>query len=143
MVRYFLIAAVLFGGPAVVAQPATVPGAAPSPDAAPLYAKANQIIQEHNDRKICSPASSNLIYPPYPPFGADWLRTEKEDYADGAEIRELAHRAAAIDHADWPLDWPDKHGPPNMPYLGACDAITNELADASLYQSLELNDQPA
>ncbi|HEX4125462.1 MAG TPA: hypothetical protein VHY37_12095 [Tepidisphaeraceae bacterium] len=145
MSRYFLIAAFLFVPPVLLAQPPTaVPATAPAADAYPLYEKAANLLHDYSEqRHLWSPASSNLQYPHYPPFSDAWMSMEKTDYDGDAMIRELVHKAAAVDRADWPaVGFRDKV-PVSRPYLGECRALANELADAATYQSIYLKNQPA
>ncbi|HEX4125461.1 MAG TPA: hypothetical protein VHY37_12090 [Tepidisphaeraceae bacterium] len=149
MARYIVIATILLAASALMAQsPATAPATMPSADAYALYKKADAMFRDlWTQQKIESPSNSNDTFPPYPPFGAEWLAMEKTDYIASGAARDLVHQAAAIDHADWPVfDFSEtdvKGEGAQLKYLSQCRDIANNLRDAALYQSLYLNDQPA
>jgi hypothetical protein len=65
---------------------------------------------------------------------------EKADYAANAEARAMAHQARSIDNANWPIFVP---GHVNVYYLNDCRNLSNDLADAALYEHLQGNDAAA
>jgi hypothetical protein len=87
------------------------------------------------------PASSNLSYPEYPPFGTEWDRMAKAAW--GAEQPALVRvrEARAIQKADWPevgsANW--REGT----YLNPLRNVANHLGDAALYQHLQGDDAGA
>jgi hypothetical protein len=66
---------------------------------------------------------------------------EKQDYDLHGRVRAAVHQAALLTHADWP-QW-HQSDQSQIIYLNECRNLSNEIADASLYQSLILHDQPA
>src|SRR4051812_9915120 len=101
----------------------TAPTTAPAQqDAADLYLRAEAAVREE------SPTSSDMIFKSdYPPFEPRWDEVAAKAFEANADARRLAHEARGIDRADWPhFEISD--------YLNRCRALTNELADASLYQ---------
>jgi len=127
---------------ALLQQTAVAQATQPADDAAKLYLQAAQILSDDDAKNIMSPASSSLTYPDYPPMTDAWLQMEKPDYELHAQVRELMHEAATLNYAAWPPFVRSK-GPSSISYLNGCRNLANEIADASLYQSLVLNDQPA
>ena len=127
---------------------AQAPAATSTDDAAALYAKAAKIARDNDDKDVMSPSSSNLEYDGYPPYPPAWTKRETEDYAANAELRELAHRARSIDHADWNAQqWSSKTQKPDtgpdLRYLNDLRNLTNELADAAVFQHLQGDDAAA
>ncbi len=111
----------------------------PADDAASLYLSAANLVNENYKANIMAPAASNLDYTPYPPYSAQWLNFEKPDFTANAAARTLAHQARSFAHATWP----SSKGPNQVLYLNDCRALTNELADAAMYQRLQGNDAEA
>jgi hypothetical protein len=65
---------------------------------------------------------------------------EKENFSANQPARDLAHQARSIEHANWPeLKLPKL----DLKYLNDCRALSNELADAALYQHLQGDDAAA
>ncbi len=120
-------------------------------DAATLYMQAAILLSQRDDNNIMSPSASDLVYPKYPPYPAEWQRMEQEDFAANADARALAHQARAIDHANWPAlpdltkatTQPATVPSPPFSYLNGCRNLSNELADAAVYQHLQGNDVAA
>jgi len=113
----------------------------PSQDAAKIYLQAAKIIRDDDAKNIMSPAASDMSYPGFPPMTDAWLQMEKQDYGLHARVRQMVHDAASMTTAAWP-EW-KKSDPARVHYLNECRNLANEIADAALYQSLVLNDQPA
>jgi hypothetical protein len=97
-------------------------------DAADLYIRAAGRIS------VDCPASSNLEYPAYPPFGADWDHLAQDAWEKNGAARELARKARLSTHANWPA---------GIAYLNGCRALANELADAALFEHLHGHDGSA
>ncbi|MGA2439850.1 MAG: hypothetical protein ABSH08_02740 [Tepidisphaeraceae bacterium] len=110
----------------------------PAEDAAKLYLQAAKLVRDNDAANIMSPSASNLEYGEYPPYPAEWQRMEKIDFAANTEARALAHQARSIEHANWPL-----LKLPDQGYLNECRNLSNELADAALYQHLQGDDAAA
>lgn len=108
-------------------------------DAAKVYAQAAKLVRENDAVNIMSPASSNLSFPSFPPFSAEWLSMEKADFAANTEARALAHQARSIDQANWP----PRHSNPPVSYLNECRNLSNELADAAVYEQIQGDDAVA
>jgi hypothetical protein len=124
--------------PLASAAPAGGQATQPAADAAMLYLQAAELVRDNDTANIMSPSASNLAYADYPPYPAEWQRMEKIDFAANAEARALAHQARSIEHANWPpLKLPD------LGYLNECRNLSNELADAAIYQHLQGNDAAA
>jgi hypothetical protein len=136
MLRLLLIACIL----ALLQQPASAQTTQPADDAAKLYLQAAKLIDDNYALKIMSPAASNLTFAPFPPYPVEWQSMEKVDFAANTEARALAHQARSIDFAYWP---PGHSPSPNVNYLNQCRALSNELADAALFQHLNGNDAAA
>ena len=136
MLRLLLIVGVLGFWQQVASAQATQP----EDDAAKVYMQAAKLLSANDKANIMSPSSSNLNYTDYPLYPAEWHRMEKKDFLANSEARALAHQARSIEHADWP-----KWNPPHPPiyYLNDCRNISNELADAAIYQHLQRNDAAA
>jgi hypothetical protein len=126
----------LVGMAASVARAQT---AAPRNDAAEIYARAAKVLSDDDNKNIMAPAASNLEYREYPPMPDEWLAMEKQDYEAHQQVREMMHQAASLDHAAW-SKFAHHNG---SSYLNHCRNLANEIADAALYQSLILKDQPA
>jgi hypothetical protein len=136
MFRLLLIAAVL----GIWQQSASAQATQPTDDAAKLYLQAAKLVDDNSALKITSPASSNLEYHEYQPYPAEWQSMERDDFPANAQARALAHQARSIDHANWP---PRHSPPPNTTYLNGCRALSNELADAALFEHFQGNDAAA
>jgi len=134
MYRLLLIAGIL----AIWQQSAAAQTTQPGDDAAKLYLHAAKLIRINDTANIMSPASSNLDYASYPPYPAEWQRMEKIDFAANAEARALAHQARSIEQANWPL-----LKLPDQSYLNECRNLSNELADAALFQHFQGDDAAA
>jgi hypothetical protein len=102
----------------------------PDQDAATLYAQANA------ECKVDSPASTNMIYPDYPPYSPEWQKVEGDAFAANQHAYELAHQAAAIARADWPQGT-------DVKYLNPLRNLANQLGDAALYLDLKGEDAQA
>jgi hypothetical protein len=112
-----------------------------SDDAAAIYLSAAKVVRNDDKKNIMAPAASNMIYPAYPPMPDAWVQMEKQDYDLHAQVRAMVHQAALLTHADWP---PRHQAVQNgISFLNECCNLANEIADAALYQSLILRDQPA
>ncbi len=114
----------------------------PGSDAAALYLQAATLIEANVDNNVMSPASSNLEFQGYPPYPPAWETMEAENYTANKPARALAHEARSADQADWPdikIDAPQ----PDLRYLNRCREVSNELADAALYEHLHGNDAAA
>jgi hypothetical protein len=112
----------------------------PADDAAKIYLRAAKLINDSYAAQIMAPSASNLNYREYPPYPPEWINMEKVDFAANAQARALAHQARTIEQASWP-----KRGQQgaNVSYLNNCRALSNELADAALYQSTGHDDAAA
>jgi hypothetical protein len=139
MLRLLLIFALLASWQQTAAAQTTLTSP-PSDDAFSLYMQAAKILRNDDNRNLMSPASSNLIYPDYPPITDQWLQMEKQDYDAHAQVRELVRQASLLDRAAWPPFDPQHV---DLSYLNETRNLANEIADSVLYQSLVLNDQPA
>jgi len=98
----------------------TAPSGGPA-NAADIYLRAAALI------KVDCPASSNDIYPDYPPFGNAWETTEQRAWEQNRPAREPARQAAAIDTSAWPVSG-------RTQFLNPFRALANELGDAALYE---------
>jgi hypothetical protein len=112
----------------------------PADDAAKLYLQAAKLVSDNYTAQIMSPAASNLNYREYPPYPPEWINMEKVDFPANAQARALAHQARSIEQASWPKR---NQQAPNIPYLNSCRALSNELADAALYQQSQHDDAAA
>jgi len=83
--------------------------------------------------KVECPASSNDVYPYYPPFGQAWETVERRAWEQNRPARDLARQATAINTVVWPRDR----------YLNQCRALANELGDAALYEHEQGRDAQA
>jgi len=136
MLRFLLIVGILgFWQQAASAQ-ATQPG----DDAAKIYLQAAKLLRDNDDVNIMSPSASNLDYVGYPPYPVAWERMEETDFAANAQARALAHQARSIEQANWPKRTPAH---PHTSYLNDCRNLSNELADAAMYQHLRGDDADA
>jgi hypothetical protein len=107
---------------ALAAEPA-----APPADAFALYIRASESI------KALCPAASNLSYPDYPPFGPAWMQLAHQAWDKNAAARDLARQARAVKAERWPTDVDDRV------LLNRLRRLSNELADAALYQQTQAN----
>jgi hypothetical protein len=112
-------------------------------DAAVIYAKAEKIVGDDDAKNILAPAASSMNVRSYPPMSNEWVQMEKRDYDLHGRVRELVHEAAPLDHAAWPVFDRQKDSQTQFVYLNELRNLANEIGDASLYQSVVLNDQPA
>lgn len=114
----------------VQAQPATRPT-----DAWPLYQQAAARIREGDHQGLSSPSSSSF------PFGFlsnEWKDQERKVYAFNADALRQVHEAAALDHADWPVE---RHGNDvSLKYLSEMRNVANEVTDAALLDHAQEND---
>ncbi|MGD0140525.1 MAG: hypothetical protein ABSD28_16785 [Tepidisphaeraceae bacterium] len=134
MLRLLLI----LGALCVWQRSAVAQATQPADDAAKLYLQAAKLIRINDTANIMSPSASNLDYAGYPPYPAEWQRMETADFAANVDARALAHQARSIEQANWPpLKLPDQG------YLNECRNLSNELADAALYQYVHGNDAAA
>jgi hypothetical protein len=120
MVRLAAAIACVATSAANAAIPATAPTAA-----ADAYALAAAAITSD------SPASSNMTYPNYPPFGEDWDYLAKQSWEENAPARELARQARALNEAHWPTGTGSN-------YLNPLRNLANIVGDAALYAQLNL-----
>jgi hypothetical protein len=97
-------------------------------------------VDKNCDAQIMAPASSNLEPSEYPPYSQDWYKFEDADFPANAPARVLAHQARSVTQANWPSL---KVNNPASHYLNACRSLSNELADAALYQHLHGDDAAA
>lgn len=104
-----------------------VPATQPA-DAAALYHEAAQAIV------VDSPRASNLNYPSYPPFGAEWDKLASAAWEKNVRTRALARRARSVEVARWPA---------NLACFDDCKRVANEVGDAAVYQHLTGNDVAA
>jgi hypothetical protein len=116
------------------------PASVGSDDAALVYGQAARLLERADAAGICSPASSNLVYPSYPPYGDAWMKMEQADYQAGADVRKLVRQASGMKHAAWASLNP-QNGGRRWQYLNGCRNIANEIGDAALYQSVVLHDE--
>ncbi|MGD0464857.1 MAG: hypothetical protein ABSB74_20420 [Tepidisphaeraceae bacterium] len=137
MLRLLLVVGILGLWQQTAAAQATQPG----DDAAKLYLQAEKLLRDNDNANIWSPSASNFVYAEYPPYPAEWQRTEKKDFLANAAARALAHQARSIEHANWPKLLPPPN--PGVSYLNECRNLSNELADAAIYQHLQGNDAAA
>jgi hypothetical protein len=136
MLRLILIVVI----PGFWQQAASAQVTQPADDAAKIYLQAAKLLSANDKANIMSPSSSNLNYTAFPPYPAEWHRMEKKDFLANSEARALAHQARSIEHATWPK-WNPPH--PTVEYLYDCRNISNELADAAVYQHIQGNDAAA
>jgi len=133
-VMIFAVSTFCVAGPAVFAQ------ATPADDAASLYLQAGKRVSDNYTKNIMCPSASNLEYTSYPPFPEAWNKMEAENFPANQPARDLAHQARATDKAVWPeIQLPN----PDLKYLNLCRALSNELADAALYEHLQGDDAAA
>jgi hypothetical protein len=135
------IAAFLVAFAASIKLPAqTEPATQPAQDAYAIYMRAGGLLRPDNAKNIMAPAASPVHFPEYPPNSDQWVRMEKQDYDLHAQVRELVHEAGLLAHANWP---PFDRQHPNFDYLNNLRNTANEIADAAVYQSVILKNQPA
>jgi len=93
--------------------------------------------------KVDCPASSNLMYPGYPPFRSEWDQMAKAAWDAEQPALARLREARSIQWADWPDPKADnaRHG--GVSYLNLLRNIANHLGDAALYQHLQGNDAAA
>jgi hypothetical protein len=103
---------------------------AASPDAAAIYRQAAQAT------RAFSPAGSNLEYPGYPPYGAEWTRMADESFEKNQEALELVHKARSIARANWGDD-------KELKLWNSLRNLTNIIGDAALTQHFRGDDRAA
>jgi hypothetical protein len=102
----------------------------PSDNAADVYIQANQLV------KVDCPASSNIVYPDYPPFSPEWQKMEKDAWDQNGPMRDLARQARSLDTAVWPMGT-------NPSPLNQMRNLANQLGDAAVYENLQGNNVEA
>jgi hypothetical protein len=106
--------------------------------AADFYRGVNQMF------RLDCPASSNLSYPEYPPYGPAWDQMAKAAWvADQAALKRL-REARSIQQPNWP-DFKLDHNahPGGGSYLNQMRNVANHAGDAALYQHLQGDDAGA
>jgi hypothetical protein len=109
----------------------------PSGSTADFYRSINQMLT------VDCPASSDLTYPSYPPFGVEWDQMEASAWKADQPALQRLHEGRSIQRASWPDLRMDltRHGGDN--YLNPLRAIANHIGDAALYQHLQGDDAGA
>lgn len=115
----------------------------PANDAAKLYEQAAKILSKDEAKKIMPPTESMLQCSENPPMSDAWLRMERRDYEVHEKVRKLVHQAWLLPKASWPPYDPKKPPLLQLSYLEDCRIVSHEIADAAMYQSLILKNQPA
>ncbi|MGA3066114.1 MAG: hypothetical protein ABSF29_04620 [Tepidisphaeraceae bacterium] len=129
---------------ALVQQSALAQATQPDDSSIRLYLQAAKILADDDAAKnIMSPAASPMLFRNYPPMSDEWLRIEKQDYDAHAQVRRLIHQAGLLNSGSLPPFDPQKNAMGSLVHLNEWRNMANEIADAALYQSLILHDQPA
>lgn len=104
-------------------------------DVAGMYAKAaTGVVVE-------GPASSTLTYRDYPPFGVEWDKLAKAAWEKNGVARRLAREVRLNGGPAEQVQWPATEE--DWRYLNQMRVVSNEVADAAMYQHLLGNDGEA
>jgi hypothetical protein len=120
-----------------IEPPSAVPATTTSPSGttAEFYRSVNQMLA------VDCPASSNITYPDYPPFGAEWDRMAKAAWEAEQPALVRVREARSIKEADWPTY--DSANSDRGRYLNPIRNVANHLGDAALYQHFHGDDAGA
>ena len=110
-------------------------------DAWPLYRRAGEHVAEGDRLGKSSPSSTNMQYPGYPPFSAEWLKVASAAYAYNASPLADIRRATAMPSAAWPAGQVD--GRPDYAYLSTLRNLANQVGDAALLEHVRGDDASA
>jgi hypothetical protein len=108
----------------------------PSGSTADFYRDINQMLT------VDCPATSNLEFPGYPPFGTAWDEMEKAAWVADQPALARLREARSIQPADWP-DAESQAKLGNENYLYKLRKIANHVGDAAVYQHLRGDDAGA
>jgi hypothetical protein len=108
-------------------------------DAGKLYEAADQVVAENVAANIMCPANSSIEDFGYP-YSEKWLSMEKADYAANSQARVLARQARSVEFAEWPAYVQPN---PDASYLNHLRELSNDLADAAVWEHLQGEDAAA
>jgi RNA polymerase sigma factor (sigma-70 family) len=111
-------------------RPSTAPATTSSSGTtADFYRDINQMLA------VDCPASSDLTYPDYPPYGPEWDQMAKAAWQAGQPALARVREARSIGRADWP----DRESSVRTggTYLNPIRNVANHLGDAAMYQHLQ------
>lgn len=89
---------------------------------------------------VDSPASSNLTYPPYPPYGDEWLAMARESEAAHVEAFRLAREARSLPRSMVRSELPASPDDLGLRSYNPIRQLANLLGDSALYCYVQGND---
>jgi hypothetical protein len=95
------------------------------------------------DPNADSPASTSMMYPDHPPYGAAWDTTANKSVTASAKVFPLVRQARAYDQFDFGWRIKDPVPATALPHLNDVRHLANTVCDAALYAHVNGDDVAA